>query len=213
MSRRLHAVLVTLASAVLVAACGVTPDKPIRATLYDFGPGATAPQATTAAAALPPLVLADVETSSAFDGSAVLYRLGYADANELRPYAQARWSAPPAQLVRQRLREQLARDRAVLDIADVTALARTGGAMPRILRVQLEEFAQWFDAPAHSSGLLRLRVTLMDNTAAGERLVAQRSFVVRQPAPTADAPGGVRALTAAADAAAAQIEHWLQQLP
>lgn len=211
MSRGAHAVLAALACAVLLAGCGVTPDKPSRATLYDFGPGATAPQA--AATALPPLVLADVEASSAFDGSAVLYRLGYADANELRPYAHARWSAPPAQLVRQRLREQLARDRAVLDTTETTALARTGGAMPRILRVQLEEFAQWFDAPAQSSGLLRLRVTLMDNTAAGERLLAQRSFVVRQPAATADAPGGVRALTEAADAAAAQIGQWLQQQP
>jgi cholesterol transport system auxiliary component len=203
-------VIAVLAAAFLLAGCGVTPDKPARATLYDFGPGAAAAE-PAAATPLAPLVLADVESSSAFDGPAVLYRLGYADAHELRQYAHARWSAPPPQLIRQRLREQLARDRAVLDTTETTALARTGGAMPRILRVQLEEFTQWFDTPARSSGLLRLRVSLMDNTAAGERLLGQRSVVVRQTAPTPDAPGGVRALTAAADAAAAEIAQWLQQ--
>jgi cholesterol transport system auxiliary component len=52
----------------------------------------------------------------------------------------------------------------------------------------------------------------MDNTVAGEQLLAQRTFVVRKPAPTADAPGGVRALTAATDAAAEEIAQWMQGL-
>jgi cholesterol transport system auxiliary component len=53
---------------------------------------------------------------------------------------------------------------------------------------------------------------LTDNTPAGERLLAQRSFFVRRPAPTPDAPGGVRALAAAADAAAEEIAQWLAQV-
>jgi cholesterol transport system auxiliary component len=179
---------------------------------YDFGPGAAAAVATVAADQ-PPLVLGDVEASSALDASAVLYRLGYADTNQLRPYANARWSAPMPQLIRQRLRERLAQDRMVLDLSDSSVLARSGGVTPRILRLNLEEFAQWFDTPASSSALLRLRATLTDNTPAGERLVAQRSVVVRRPAPSADAPGGVRALAGAVDAAAEEIAGWLRQQP
>ena len=195
--------------AVLAVVGCATPDKPARATLYDFGPGAT-----VASPGLPdgaPLVLADIESSSALDDSALLYRLGYDDAHQLRPYAHARWSAPPPQLIRQRLREQLARERPVLDLAESSALARSGGAMPRILRIELEEFSHFFEAPTRSWGLVRLRATLLDNTSAGERLLAQRSIVVRSPAPTPDAPGGVRALAAATDAAAQEIGQWVAQ--
>jgi cholesterol transport system auxiliary component len=61
--------------------------------------------------------------------------------------------------------------------------------------------------------LLRLRATLLESTPGGEKLLGQRNIVKRQPAPTADAPGGVRALAAATDAAAAEIAQWLQQTP
>jgi cholesterol transport system auxiliary component len=43
--------------------------------------------------------------------------------------------------------------------------------------------------------------------------VAQRAVVVQRPASSADAPGGVRALTAAADAAIDELEQWLWQMP
>ena len=196
----------------LAGCAGLVPDKPARATLYDFGPGATAMPAAGRQPSQPSLVLADIGASGALDGSAVLYRLGYADANQLRPYAHARWSAPPPQLIRQRLRQQLARERVVLDPGESAALARNGGVAPRVLRLDLEEFSQLFESQAQSWGLLRLRATLLDNTPAGEKLLAQRSFVVRQAAPTPDAPGGVRALGAATDAAAEEIAQWLAQL-
>jgi cholesterol transport system auxiliary component len=204
--------LLAPALALVLAGCAAVPDKPVRATIYDFGPGATAPSAA-AVTALPPVALADIEASSALDTSAVLYRLAYADAHQLQPYARARWSGPPAQLIRQRLREQLGGNRAVLDLTESAALARAGGVMPRVLRIELEEFSQLFDSPGQSSGLLRLRATLLENTPAGEKLLGQRNIIKREPAPSADAAGGVRALAAATDAAAAEIGQWLQQTP
>jgi cholesterol transport system auxiliary component len=212
MSGRLAAALGAMVVVLVASVAGcATPNKPVRATLYDFGPGTTAAQAV-GPQPLPALVLADVDASGALDGSAVLYRLGYADPNQLRPYAHARWSAPPPQLIRQRLRQQLSRERAVLDLGEGAALARTGGMAPRVLRIDLEEFSQVFDSQAQSWGLLRLRATVMDSTPGGERLLAQRSFVSRQPAASPDAPGGVRALAAATDAAAEEIGQWLAQL-
>ena len=197
---------------VLLAGCSSLVDKPVRATLYDFGPGqvtaATAQQPTR-----PALVLADIDGSGALEGSAVLYRLGYADEHQLRPYAQARWSAPPPQLVRQRLRELIGRDRVVLNPGEGAALARSGGLLPRALRIELEEFSHFFESPTQSVGLLRMRATLLENTPGGEKVLAQRNVVIQRPASTADAAGGVRALTAAVDAAADELSQWLAQVP
>jgi cholesterol transport system auxiliary component len=204
----MKAALALLVLAAALTACKALPEKPVRQTMYDFGPQPPLVQAVVARAAL---VLPEVEVRGILETPALLYRLGYEDANELRPYAYARWSAPPGQLLRQRLRDVLGRDRAVLDASAAAALSRNGGAPPPVLRVELEEFSQLFESPAASQGVVRLRCTLLDNTAGGERLVAQRSFAVQRPAPSADAPGGVRALAAATDAAAQDIAAWLQQ--
>jgi cholesterol transport system auxiliary component len=159
-------------------------------------------------APLPTLVLADTEASAALDTNAVLYRLAYSDAQQLRPYALARWSMTPAQLLRQRLREHLGQRRAVLNaaqgvVADKPAL---------VLHLELDEFSQLFETAERSSGLVRLRATLGQGGQSAERLVAQRSFIVQRPATSADAPGGVRALTEATDAVVAEIAQWLQQV-
>lgn len=192
-----------------LAGCSALPDKPTRETLYDFGPVPAQPAANLPARAA--LVLPDVEAKGILETTALLYRLGYEDAHQLRPYAFARWSAPPGELMRQRLRDVIGRDRPVLDESAAAALSRRGAAPPPVLRVELEEFSQLFDTPTASQGVLRLRCTLLESTGAGERLVAQRSFSVQRPAPSADAPGGVRALAAATEAAAQDIAAWLQQ--
>ena len=198
-------------SALAVSGCAL-PDKPVRAVMYDFGPGQLSTSPATRQAPLPPLAIDEVTTSGgALDNLSVLYRLGYADAQQLRPYAQARWSMPAAQLVRQRLRETLGQRRAVFSAGESAALMRTNGALPRILRVDLEEFSQIFDSPGSSAGVVRLRVTLLDSTPEGDRLLGQRLVVVQRPAASPDAAGGVRALAQAADAAAQEIEAWLEK--
>lgn len=205
------ATALALGLAVALGGCSsLAPDKPVRATLYDFGVLATSP--ASSAPRQPAIVLADLEAAGALEGSSLLYRLAYANGHQLLPYSQARWAAPPPRLVRQRLREVLGRDRPVLDASESAALARSGGQMPPTLRVDLEEFSHVFDSPTQSWGVVRLRVTLMENTPAGERLIGQRTIVQRQSAPSADAAGGVRALTAATDAAAQEIAGWLGQL-
>ncbi len=220
-----------LVGMVALAGCAALPDKPVRAVTYDFGPGAVASPANPASTAmpLPALALAEIEASSALDGTAVLYRLNYANPQELRPYAQARWSMAPAQLLRQRLRAHLGASRAVINVGEATIAATNGvtavagttatsapasGSLvsPWVLRIELEEFSQHFESTSASSGLLRLRATVVQATAQGDRLVGQRAFVVQRPAPSADVSGGVRALTLASDAVAIEIEQWLGQL-
>jgi cholesterol transport system auxiliary component len=200
--------------ALLIAGCGALPDKPVRAMLYDFGPGAAAATAAAAqppAAALPTLALAEIESNTRLDGTQILYRLGYADANELRPYGQSRWSQPPAQLLRQRLRDALAERRTVLGPEESATIARTEGRVPDTLRISLDEFSHYFESPGSSVGLVRLRATLIRGGSGGDRVVGQRTFTVRRPAPSANAPGGVKALAAATDAAVAEVVQWVDQ--
>ena len=185
-------------------------DKPSRPAVYEFGPGTLASSAAGNAASLGLVMLPDVDAGSALDSTAVLYRLAYADAQQLLPYAHARWSMPPAQLLRQQLRETLGQRGTVLVPGDGNVASTTP---PLVLRIELEEFSQLFDAPNRSVGLVRLRATAVRSLASGDKVLGQRSFAVQRPAPTADAPGGVRALTAATHAAVEEVQQWLTQLP
>ncbi|WP_304304810.1 ABC-type transport auxiliary lipoprotein family protein [Pseudacidovorax intermedius] len=193
-----------------MTACSALPDKPQRSISYDFGPGPLAPAVAAAStAALPPITLADLDTSaSRLEGTALNYRLGYEDAQALRPYATARWTQPPLQLFRQRLRDALAEQRTVLGTLEAGNLAREGRSS-EVLRISLDEFSHYFASPTSSSGLVRVRATLLSLSPTGERVLGQRVFVVQRPAATADAAGGAKALASAGDEVIADMVRWV----
>lgn len=204
-------VLAGLAVILMLASCGALPDKPGRITLYDFGPGPMVAQAPANAPPLPPLSLAEVAANSRLEGTQLLYRLGYADANELRPYGQSRWSQAPAQMLRQRLREALIARRVVMGPEESATMARGTEGRPDTLRVSLEEFTHYFQSPGTSFGLVRMSATLIRSGPGGDRVLAQRSFTAQRPAATSDAAGGVDALVAASDAVVAELVAWVDQ--
>ena len=220
-------------SGVLFIACFLSltgcalPTAPARPAVYDFGASppsrmpASPPSRMPASAARPPaqaaLIVGEIESSPALEGTAMLYRLAYANSQQLQPYTQARWSMPPAQLLRQRLRARLGESYALLNAgerligsAKTTATGTAAPSRPPLnLRLELEEFSQLFDTPELSAGLLRLRATLTQASPTGEQLIAQRSFTLKRPAPTPDAPGGVHALAEASEAVALEVEAWV----
>lgn len=187
-----------LLTATLLSACAL-PERAPAPLRYDFGP----PVAITSVSPsnLRPMLALRVQASPALDSPAMLYRLAYADAQQLRAYSQARWAMAPAELLQQRLREGLGRS---------FALPPSGETAPRVLHIELEEFSQLFTAAQESSGLLRLRASLLQRMAGGEQLLAQRDWQLQQPAPSADATGGVRALNAATETAVTELVQWLQ---
>ena len=199
-------------SLIILAGCSALPAAPERPVLYDFGPGLQEPAPAQPQAALPPLALATVDSAVLPEGStAVHYRLAYADARQLRPYQSARWSQPPAQLLEQRLRAVLGERRAVLRADKALIAARQGQAPTAVLRVELEEFSQIFTSEQGSTGVVRLRATLVEPTPTGEQLLGQRLFVAQQAATSADAAGGTRALAEATQQAAQALAQWLEQ--
>jgi cholesterol transport system auxiliary component len=195
--------------------CALPPPAP-RPAVYDFGPGdLSAAPASPANRTLPlsPLIVGELDAIPALDSTEVLYRLAYTNAQQLRPYALARWSMPPAQLLRQRLRERIGAHRTLLNPGESVALrAPAAPSTPLTLRIELEEFSQLFETPEKSSGLLRLRASVTQASGTGDKLLAQRSFNLQRPALSADASGGVRALTEASDAVVYDIESWLETL-
>lgn len=187
-----------LLSAALLSACAGLPERAPAPLRYDFGPAAAV---TQPAPGTRPLLALRVQASPALDSPAMLYRLGYADAQQLRAYSQARWAMLPAELLQQRLRDGLGQSFSLLPVGDTAS---------RVLHVELDEFSQLFTAPQESRGLLRLRASLLQRTAGGEQLLAQRDWQLQPPAPSADATGGVRALSAATEAAVTELVQWLQ---
>jgi cholesterol transport system auxiliary component len=172
---------------------------------YDFGAMALDSSGATGQSGVrQPVVLADVESTSALDGSAIAYRLAYSDERQLRAYSRSRWTMPAAELVQQSMREQLGRRYLVLAASEVSAVSKP---VPT-LYLQLEEFSQWFDTAQTSHAVVRVRATWR-NPAPGGTL-EQQTFMANVPAQTADAAGGVQALARASVGLAQDVLRWLE---
>jgi len=185
-----------LAVSLLLAGC-IVPEAGVRPGTYDFGP-LPAVLLGTEQTNLPTLTIADVQAPRHMETTYVFYRLAYSDAQAPKPYADSRWAMPPAQLIAQRLRSRLSQNAFVLNAGEVRA--------DLLLKVELEQFDQVFDAPEASRGVVRLRASLIrDRT-----VVAQQTFTVDRAAASADAVGGVHALTQATDAVLDALAGWLQ---
>ena len=166
-------------------------DSPM--AVYDFG---APPVRVAIAGGIPPLAI-EVRAPYWFDSLGIEYRLAYADAARLRDYGQARWAGPPAVLVEQRLIQSL-------------GLTPPGqGGARCLIRLDIEEFSQVFASPASSQGLLVGKVSLLDRGRSKREELVLR---IEKPAPTADSRGGVAALTAAVDQAAADVDVWREGL-
>ena len=192
----------TRAATTLLLCCmllaGCTSAEKRQAELFDLGlatPAANMP-------ALPPMALAEVSTPEWLDSPAIFYRLAYDGARQPRPYANSRWSMPPAQLFAQRLKSRMSQ-------AGGTLLSASDGAtgIP-VLHLEADEISQVFDSPEQSAGMVAMRLSVLN----GRRLLGQKSFVRRVPASSANAAGGVDAIAAASDAVIADMLQWLASL-
>lgn len=190
---------VAAAAPMLLSACA-TPGGSV--TRFDLGPPPTAtsfdPNLTNTRA------LAQVSAPARLDSPAIVYRLAYDDADQVRAYAQSQWAAAPASLLSQRLRERLS-----LALSAGVSRASEHPASDYLLRVELEEFSQVFDTPQTSHALLQACATLVDLRR--HELVAQHVFEVRQPALAPNAAGAAHGLRDATDRFINELLHWMDQ--
>lgn len=187
-----------LFTGVLLAGCA---SEAPRTTLLDLGPQRT--QAAIAASNLPAISVADIQAPAWLDSQLMYYRLDYANDLQPRAYAGSRWTMPPAQLFAQRFKSSLSRN------GGVVIAAADGAINVPILRLEADEFSQHFESAGKSYGEVAIRASLFD----GRVLRAQKMFVQRIPATSADAQGGAAALAAASDAVILDMSTWLANLP
>jgi len=188
-------------AAVMLTGCATSRSKG-QAT-YDLGPLMSASSFTATQAVAPPITVAEVTSASWLDNQMMHYRLDYANELQPRPYADSRWSMPPAQLLGQRIKARLAQ------AGGVVLSGVDGAANVPLLRIEATDFSQRFASPAQSDVHVGIRATVLQ----GRMLVAQKTFYQQRPAPTPNADGAARALTGATDLLITDLMAWLATLP
>ncbi|HZW11730.1 MAG TPA: ABC-type transport auxiliary lipoprotein family protein [Noviherbaspirillum sp.] len=191
-------ILPVIVAMLLAAGCAGNQSSPT--TVYDLGPLDT--RQATAIPGLPPVAIAEIQGPGWLDSTLIFYRLNYSNTQQPKPYAHARWTMPPAQLLLQRLKVR------ITQAGGVAVAASHGATNVPVLRVEADEFSQNFDAPDSSTAQVGLRASVYK----GRTLVAHKGFLRQVPAPSADAEGGVKALAAASDAAITDLMMWLGTL-
>lgn len=194
------------ATALVIAACATQAPEP--PTKYRLAVGQVEAEAGQGPeGSRPPLRVARVEGPSWARKRTMYYQLGFRTPAVLGWYGRSRWAEPPTVMLGRAVRSGLAasgRWRAILD-ADDRARA------PLRLHVELRRFMQVFPEPDRVFGRLRARVVLLEEETG--RLAGQRTFSYRVAGPSADAPGGVQALSEAATRFCEDLLSWLVERP
>jgi cholesterol transport system auxiliary component len=128
-----------------------------------------------------------VRAVAPFDSTDMHYRLAFRNAAEIAAFANSRWAASPAEM----LRKQILR-------------GVREGAGRCVLDLEVQEFSQVFSAEKASEARVELRASLSLPTAN-----FARTLTVSEPNAGADATAGAAALARAVDRAIGELTSWI----
>ncbi|MEW6688883.1 MAG: hypothetical protein AB1452_07290 [Pseudomonadota bacterium] len=165
-----------------IAGCGgaVAPDP----RTFDLG-------LNPPSAALPAVRIGAVRAVAPFQDTEMHYRLAWRNAAEIAPFANSRWAAAPAELVRKQL---------------LRASGEAGGKCR--LDLELQEFTQVFASKEASEARIELRALL--SLPSGN---FSRTLTVIEPNAGPDAAAGAAALARAVDRAIGELSSWVSAQP
>jgi cholesterol transport system auxiliary component len=169
-----------LASVLFLAACGAGSTAPEQRT-FDLGLDAPA-------ARLPAVRIGAVRAAAPFEATDMQYRLAYRNVAEISAFANSRWAATPAEM----LRKQLLR-------------AAGEGTGKCSVDLEIQEFSQVFSAKDASDARIDLRASVRGGAA--------RAFSVVEPNAGADAISGAAALARASSRAIGELGGWIAAQP
>jgi cholesterol transport system auxiliary component len=172
-----HLALLLLTSA--LAACSTNASR-VDAVRYDFGLAGPV-EADSGIAAV------ELIAPSWLTGDAIEYRLAHVDPASRRAYADSRWAASPAELLRVAMQHRFA-----------------GRGNCRV-RLELDEFLQVFDSAQAARQQMVVRAVLL----VGGTPTDHRVFSITESAPTADARGAVLAAGQGVRQLGDQMSAWL----
>ncbi|MCC6916429.1 ABC-type transport auxiliary lipoprotein family protein [Nitrosomonas sp.] len=188
-------------SVILLTGCALTP-KPAPVSIYDLG---SIPVTAPGFAQFSPAAIqvADISAPVWLDTEAIRYRLAYHDPARVYTYANSHWTAPPAKLLTEYLRQYLAGHR-----LNPPGNSKYNRSLTNcLLKINLDEFMQVFDTQNSSHVVIRLRAFLYEPDT--HQPIAQHSFTIAQSAQTADAAGAVAAFILASDNLRSELVQWL----
>lgn len=181
-----------IALVALLSGCGVGSVAPAAAKL-DLGSPAVI---KTSAQKIPPISLPPFAAASVLHDRRVIWRIG--PQGEPKGYATFVWVSPPAELVRERLFEELSVHGPVLT-QDISA------DMPQ-LRVTLMQFEQVYTADgASNEAVVSLQAVLIRDG----RVQGQFRTTQTERASANNAPAGAVALRQATDRVADELVQWI----
>lgn len=181
--------LLGLLAVLSLAACGGNV-RTTEAVRYDFG------QVSGGAVPMPlPLAAVNVRTASWLAGTAMHFRLAYAEPLRRQTYAESRWVAPPGELLANLLQRRLA------------SVATAPGAAGCRLQLVVDEMEQRFSDTHGSQAIIELTAQLYP--ARGSDVLVRRALRSERPAATPDARGGAAATRDAALALGDELAAWL----
>ena len=198
MNKSLLSFVVVIAALCSACISGNTPNP--REKVFDLG---MMPSTPVGPVQLPALSISRVTAPEWLNGPQMYYRLLYANAQQPLSYSQHQWSMSPARLFEERIKSHISQNGGLV-LASSVGIAR----LPS-LRIELDDFTHVFESPERSYAQLTARVAVLD----GRKLLGQKLFQQRIPAPSPDAEGGARAMAQANDMMMADILHWLSALP
>jgi len=166
----------------LLAGCSSsTPPEP---RTYDLGLNAPGTR-------LPPARIGSVRAAAPFDSADMQYRLAYRNAAEISPFANSRWAAAPADMLRKQL------------------LRASGDGNGRCtIVVEIQEFTQVFTSEAESEARVEMRVSASVGANTRSR---QLSVIETRAGP--DAVSGAAAFARAVDRAVGELGAWVAAQP
>lgn len=150
------------------------------------------------------LQIARITVPEWIQGTAMYYRLDYQHDSRVSAYGRSDWIAPPATLLEPVVQNAITAGggwRAVIGPGNPATADAS-------MHLRLNDFSQTFSQPDHSVGVLDATATLIDNH--DDSVVAQKHFHIEVPAPTADAPGGAKALDQSSQKFAEGLQRWLE---
>jgi cholesterol transport system auxiliary component len=168
--------------------------------IYDFGPEREKRAGRELIQGV--LLIPSVNAPTWLEGTGIVYRLLYEDGARPRVYSLSRWVAPPADMLTDRVRDRFA------DVARAVVTSGYGAREDYVLRVELDNFSQQFEAPDRSKVMLRARATLVSGSQ--RDLLDQREFNIERPAEP-NAAGAVQALGEGANAFIEELVNWVAQ--
>jgi cholesterol transport system auxiliary component len=186
---------IIVVAALFLQACVSTP-PPLK--YYDFGAVAKL-ENSEPICKLPLIQLADITASNALSSNMMLYRLLYADDQRIYSYANNRWNMTPVQLLTQRIKTQFAAHGVNFIEYGINNLNTLQ------LRLELEDFNQYFTDATHSYAQLQIRASLIRD----RKLLAQTMLQQQVKTDSADAPAGAKAMRLATDELISNLTHWL----